>query len=207
MSDTPSTVQHEQGSIWRVLAIALLATIAGSALLAGFLLYPRFLGESVTVTEGDRRLMIVAGDFEPWSPSLVIRNDKEQWSKRRYGEDELAVSYVYDENLDNRPIYIRSELRLFADAKAAAQFFHEQSAAPLPLDRLTREPNSGQFSWGDDSELGELHRDGQMVGRYFRGRAGNRVYCATVCGLNTDFSSEFIELLTPALDRAAVYQQ
>lgn len=206
VSDSPSTNQPEQGSPWRVLVIALLATIAGSTVLAGFLLYPQFVGKSLKITERDRRVLIVAGDFEPWSPSLVIRNDKERLSKRRYGEDELAITYLYDANLEDRPIYVRSELRLYADEKSAAGRYREQAAAPLPLDRVTRAPKNDQFRWGDESEFGELLRDDQVVGRYFLGRAGDRVYRVTIFGVNTDFSSEFIALLTLTLDRAAVYR-
>ncbi|MEQ8789688.1 MAG: hypothetical protein RIC55_25560 [Pirellulaceae bacterium] len=205
-SNSASTSQQEHGSLWRVLAVALSATLVGSAVLAGFLLYPQLFGKPAAVTERDRRVLIMTGDFERWSPSLIIRNDKEQITKTRYGEHEVVVAYRYDELLDERRIYVQSELRLFPDSQAAAADFREQSSATLPFDRVTRQPKNDQFTWGDQSEFGELHQDGEMRGRYFHGRLRNRVYTVVIYGVNTEFSSEFAELLTQALDRAAVYQ-
>lgn len=212
MSHTASTgaatrPAQQEGSLWRVLAVVLCATAAGGLILAGFLIVPRFIGKPVQVTDDDRAMLIVAGDFERWSPQpLIVHNDREQFTKTRYDEETVELVYLYDALAEEPPGYIRCELLVAKDGKSAEQAYSE-CAAEMPLfDRVDKIAQDEAFGWGDQSQYGELRRDGSVVGRYFQCRKGRRVYSVVVFGLTAQASVEFTALLQPPLDRLEAYE-
>ena len=206
----PSTAatrpQPQEGSLWRVLAVVLVATTAGGLILAGFLIAPRFIGKPVQVTDRDRAMLIVAGDFQRWSPQLIVHNDREQITKTRYDDEAVELVYHYDALSKEPSGYVHCEVVVAKDAEAAETQYDARFAAMPIFDRVDRVALNEQFAWGEQSQYGELQRDKNLCGRYFYCRKGNRVYSLVVCGLNTQFAAEFSELLAGPLDRLADYE-
>lgn len=200
MADNTAThIEREQGSPWRVLAVVLLASLAGGAILAGFLLIPKLFGKQEEISDRDRELLIVVGQFEPWTKGLVVRNDLEQLSKTRYDDGTVDLLYVYDRPRAEPPVYLRCEVIVAKESGEAAAAYRRRAAALLPLDRVERTPHNEQFAWGNESQFGDLTRDGHAVGRYFDCRKGNRVYSLIVYGVNTDLADEMTAMLEPVL--------
>lgn len=206
MTQTTATrPQQQDGSLWRVLAVVLLATATGGAILTGFLIAPQFFGKPVVVTDRDRSMLIVAGDFQRWSPELIVHNDREQTTKTRYDEDTVELIYSYDALAKEPPGYIRCELYVAKDSAAATRVYDDLIGAMPLFDRVDRIDKNDQFAWGDKSLYGELLRDKGSFGRYLFCRKGNRVYSLIVCGLNTPTVDEFSELVLGPLERMPDY--
>jgi hypothetical protein len=187
------------------MAVVLIAILAGGAILAGFFYVPGLIVRPEQITDGDRAMLIVAGDFLRWMPELVVHNDCEQLTKTRQGET-VRLEYRYNALAKEPPAYVRCEVIAAPDAESAAATYGEQVAEPIPIDRVDRSAKNEQFAWGAESEFGELTRDGATCGRYFHGRKHDRVYSIVIYGVDTSFSQEFIDLLTPLLEELESYK-
>jgi hypothetical protein len=201
MSRTTDKSREESGSPWRVLAVVLASTVVGASILAGFLLWPKLVGASEAVSERERRMLIVAGDFEPWTPKLVIHGGEEHFTKRRYDDTAATLAYRYDHTHQAPAVFVQSELHVAGDLRSASAYFKNRATSPLPFDRVARTPQDTVFEWGDESAFGELRRENEVCGRYFVGRAGDRVYSVTTYGVSTDFPDQFVEMLLPLLNQ------
>ena len=210
MSATSERAKDVGSRPWQMLVVILFAMLAGGAILASFIAWPMFVVQPLPITERDRALLVTAGVFEPWLPGMAVRHDAEQIRKTRLGETGFTLTYQYDRRFDEQPLLVRCTVIIADDTEEGVVAYRKLLRTPLDIEDVEQAPLDGYFSWGKESQLQELRKNGLPCGNALYCRQDKRVYSLVIYGvaLNTvDGFDGFSDLVESPLTQLEQYGQ